>query len=92
MTVDPACGMLIDEARAKDSATHGRQRYYFCSAECRAAFVRNPAGYLTDPPSVAMAPQRGCRPSTLREPEGRPEQCRPSEQAGAEKPVNRAQR
>ncbi len=49
MTIDPACGMLLDSS-ARETATYRDRRYFFCSAECRAAFVRNPAGDLQDPP------------------------------------------
>ncbi len=50
MKVDPACGMIIDESNAGDAAMYGDRRYFFCSAECRTAFVRNPEGYLKDAP------------------------------------------
>ena len=43
---DPVCGMTV----SKDSAhftEHDGARYVFCSAGCRAKFVRNPAQYLS---------------------------------------------
>ncbi len=49
MESDPVCGMLVDEAVSEVTTYHERQ-YYFCSAECYSAFVRNPVGYLKYPP------------------------------------------
>ena len=48
MTADPACGTMVDETHPGDAAVYRNRRYFFCSAECRAAFVRNPEGYLKD--------------------------------------------
>ncbi len=43
---DPVCGMDVNPATAKYSATHEGQTYYFCSGSCEAKFKANPLQYL----------------------------------------------
>lgn len=38
---DPVCGMDV-EANTPHQSTHEGQRYYFCSAGCKAAFELKP--------------------------------------------------
>jgi Cu+-exporting ATPase len=45
---DPVCGMKVDPATAQHHETHKGTDYYFCSAECEAKFVANPAKYLSE--------------------------------------------
>ena len=47
MTVDPVCGMEIEERDAKATSTYDGEIYYFCSDSCRKQFDRNPTKYLT---------------------------------------------
>lgn len=42
---DPVCGMKIDPAKARGKAEHKGKTYYFCSADCKARFEKNPAKY-----------------------------------------------
>ena len=43
--MDPVCGMEVDASRAQ-SATYKGKTYYFCSAEDKAKFEKNPEQYL----------------------------------------------
>jgi membrane fusion protein, copper/silver efflux system len=49
MSIDPVCGMEVDEARAKatrkTSVYHGTT-YYFCAMECKEQFDKNPGNYV----------------------------------------------
>lgn len=42
---DPVCHMLLDPSRVTESLTYAAARYWFCSAECRAAFQADPDAY-----------------------------------------------
>jgi uncharacterized protein len=46
MAVDPVCGMSVDRATAQHSTDLDGTTYHFCSAGCKEAFVRDPAGYV----------------------------------------------
>ena len=43
---DPVCGMVISPGRARASVSHAGSTYYFCSANCRDSFERDPGRYL----------------------------------------------
>ena len=45
MAVDPVCGMKVDPKTAPSAAYQG-QTYYFCSAEEKAQFEKDPASFL----------------------------------------------
>lgn len=45
---DPVCAMVISPGRARARAEHEGTTYYFCSANCRDCFERDPAHYLRD--------------------------------------------
>ena len=44
---DPVCGMIVDPAAGKPSATYQGHAYHFCSEGCRTKFTREPEAYLT---------------------------------------------
>jgi xanthine dehydrogenase accessory factor len=44
--VDPVCGMTVDVATAKHTAELDGAPYYFCCAQCRARFVKDPHPFL----------------------------------------------
>jgi len=44
--IDPMCGMTGQVATARYRATHEGRTYYFCSAGCREAFLRDPAAVV----------------------------------------------
>ncbi|HMK87449.1 MAG TPA: heavy metal translocating P-type ATPase, partial [Steroidobacteraceae bacterium] len=43
---DPVCGMSVDPNRTPHGAEHEGRRFFFCSAHCRAQFLRDPHKYL----------------------------------------------
>jgi RND family efflux transporter MFP subunit len=52
MSVDPVCGMEVDELRAKATgkmSIFNGKSYYFCADECKDQFEKNPGRYLTKP-------------------------------------------
>ncbi|MGB6469483.1 MAG: heavy metal translocating P-type ATPase [Candidatus Acidiferrales bacterium] len=46
MERDPVCGMAVDAARARATAEHDGETYYFCSLGCQAKFQAAPGKYL----------------------------------------------
>jgi uncharacterized membrane protein YraQ (UPF0718 family)/YHS domain-containing protein len=46
---DPVCGMTVDRAKAL-TAEHGGHTYFFCSEDCRHAFVADPIATRAPPP------------------------------------------
>jgi xanthine dehydrogenase accessory factor len=48
--IDPVCGMHVDVADARHTATLDGVAYYFCCANCRARFVKDPQAFLQPPP------------------------------------------
>ena len=47
--VDPVCQMEVDVATAKHTADVDGVTYYFCCAQCKTAFVQDPAAFLAPP-------------------------------------------
>lgn len=45
--IDPVCGMTVDVAGARHVAVHDGRTYYFCSADCLAAFEAEPAAFAS---------------------------------------------
>jgi len=43
---DPVCGMQVSDKGAKHTSTHMGKTYYFCSADCKSQFDRNPMKYI----------------------------------------------
>ena len=48
MTIDPVCGMEVEEASAAAEVDYQGNRYYFCSEDCKEAFVRQPSAYTDE--------------------------------------------
>ena len=48
--VDPVCGMRVEVATARHTADVDDVIYYFCCANCRARFVRQPSDYRRNTP------------------------------------------
>lgn len=44
--IDPVCNMEVEVASARHTAQVGGTVYYFCCAQCRASFVKDPTRYL----------------------------------------------
>ena len=67
MTIDPVCGMTVDETSAASTHVHEGKTYYFCSTHCRAKFEANPAGYLkTTEPVTPLKYTNGKEPKNFR--------------------------
>jgi xanthine dehydrogenase accessory factor len=47
--VDPVCGMSVVVASARHNAEIDGVLYYFCCANCRAKFLKDPQVYLAHP-------------------------------------------
>ncbi|MET4697791.1 Cu+-exporting ATPase [Constrictibacter sp. MBR-5] len=56
---DPVCGMTVDPATAKHSASHGGETYWFCSARCRERFEAEPERWLNPQPQEPAAGSEG---------------------------------
>jgi P-type Cu+ transporter len=46
---DPVCGMNVNPATARHTATHAGKNYYFCCAGCAEKFKADPEKYLRKP-------------------------------------------
>ena len=46
MSIDPVCGMQVDEKSAAATSEYQGQTYYFCAPGCKAAFDKDPEKYL----------------------------------------------
>ena len=57
--VDPVCGMYVDPQKARGTAEHQGQTYYFCSPRCAERFEAGPEKYLASRPKVAPLVQLG---------------------------------
>jgi YHS domain-containing protein len=45
MTIDPVCGMEVDEQETELQTQYAGKNYSFCSEECLTAFERQPSKY-----------------------------------------------
>ena len=45
MQKDPICGMMVDETKAKFTSEHEGKAFYFCSANCKSTFDKDPHRY-----------------------------------------------
>jgi P-type Cu+ transporter len=43
---DPVCGMQVTPAAAAGKSEYKGRTYYFCSAECKQTFDKNPEKYI----------------------------------------------
>jgi YHS domain-containing protein len=46
MTIDPVCGMLIDETNPELQTMFAGRKYFFCSDECRREFQDKPEDFV----------------------------------------------
>ena len=49
VSIDPVCGMKVDEARSGGKASYGGVDYHFCSKECQKDFEKAPGNYMGQP-------------------------------------------
>ena len=62
MKRDPVCGREVDPLRARAVGIFGGLTYYFCSAEHKVEFARDPSAHLSRPagqPPAGHGTQRG---------------------------------
>ena len=45
-SIDPVCGMEVEQSKAAATSTYGGTTYYFCSKSCKTEFDQDPAKYL----------------------------------------------
>lgn len=45
-SVDPVCGMTVNEEKAAGHAQYAGQTYYFCSVDCKTKFQDEPGKYI----------------------------------------------
>jgi YHS domain-containing protein len=45
MTIDPVCGMKVDENNSQYQTQYGGKQYNFCSADCKKKFEQQPEKY-----------------------------------------------
>jgi YHS domain-containing protein len=45
-SVDPVCGVSVDESKAAGKTGYAGQTYYFCSVNCQRNFEESPAAYV----------------------------------------------
>ena len=48
MTIDPVCGMEVEEASAAAEVDYQGNRYFFCSDGCKETFLRQPNVYTDE--------------------------------------------
>ena len=46
MTIDPVCGMIIEERKPEFQTMFAGRKYFFCSEECRKEFEDRPSDYV----------------------------------------------
>jgi YHS domain-containing protein len=45
-SLDPVCGVAIEEAKAAGHTGYAGQMYYFCSSDCQKQFQSDPGLYI----------------------------------------------
>ena len=48
MTIDPVCGMGVEEASVAAEVEYQGIRYCFCSDSCKEEFLRQPSSYTDE--------------------------------------------
>ena len=46
-TIDPVCGMKLNEQETADTSVYEGKTYYFCSRDCKEVFDEEPELYLS---------------------------------------------
>src|SRR5580698_8524670 len=50
--IDPVCGMTVEKAGARFTASHAGRDHFFCSAGCQTKFQADPSAVLAGPPKL----------------------------------------
>jgi YHS domain-containing protein len=48
-SIDPVCGMEVDEETAAGKSEYRGKTYYFCAPGCKQAFDKDPEKYIDRP-------------------------------------------
>lgn len=48
-TVDPVCGLKLEEAKAHHKTGYAGEMFYFCSLDCQKKFEEDPGLYIGQP-------------------------------------------
>ena len=48
MTIDPVCGMDVDEKTVQFTSEHMGKTYYFCSQSCKTVFDKSPTRFMSE--------------------------------------------
>jgi Cu+-exporting ATPase len=48
MSIDPVCGMIVDEKSAPAETRFKGYEYYFCTTYCKEAFKKEPKKYMLE--------------------------------------------
>ncbi len=54
MEKDPVCGMVVDPKTATLKTDYRGKTYYFCSADCKMTFEKDPQKYTGSPQTNFM--------------------------------------
>jgi len=46
LTVDPVCGMKLDQAKARYQTGYAGEMFYFCSVDCQKKFEEDPGRFI----------------------------------------------
>jgi len=46
-SIDPVCGMTVEESKAAATYAYKGKTYYFCNIRCKEKFVANPEAALS---------------------------------------------
>jgi YHS domain-containing protein len=46
MTIDPVCGMIMEERKPEFQTMFAGRKYFFCSEECRKEFEEQPSDFV----------------------------------------------
>lgn len=57
MEIDPVCNMVVDPKSAAGKSEYKGKTYYFCSADCKADFDREPERYVGGKQSGSAMPR-----------------------------------
>jgi YHS domain-containing protein len=59
---DPVCGMMIDSDSAAATSSFQGQTYYFCSADCKSSFDKDPARFAQNAGTLVGDKATGAEP------------------------------
>jgi YHS domain-containing protein len=55
-SVDPVCGMKVEEGKEAGKTTYAGQTFYFCSTHCQKRFEESPGAHIGQPGAASLEP------------------------------------